>query len=394
MDYKKIYKKIEKRYIIITLLLLLFFISGQIIIQNQIDHGKDMANVINISGRQRMLSQKISKNSLMIYQNPNPASLTYHIEDLEESLESFKSAHQDLINCNEATGLGIENSETIMTMFKEINPYFNKILTSGKQVVNLGRQEVVNSDQMFEEIKKINKNEKVFLEKMDEIVFQYNAEAENDILRLEQVVRIVFYLIILGIIMITLLILVPATKTLRYAFIDINESNENIIKIFQTMKGALFLVDEEGEIILNNTDAQEIMTLNEGEKKHIEKAIKYLDIDINDCIKKIRKGEKLDKVEAKIEDKHGEIRSMLITGFSGKYNQKDITLISAYDITDQKKAEEILKDKAEKDELTGLYNRHFLEGIIEGEVERSKRYQYPLSAAILDIDDFKIINDT
>ena len=234
MDYRKIYKKIEKRYIIITLLLVVFFVSGQIIIQNQIDHGKDMANVINLSGRQRMLSQKISKNTLMIYKNQDPISLTYYIKDLEESLEIFDKTHQDLINGDQAIGLGIEKSDAIVVMFDEIDPYFKTIMASGKQIINLARQELVNDDQILGEVKIINENEKVFLEKMDQIVSQYKVEAENDILRLEQIVRFVFYLIILGIIIITLVILMPATKTLRQAFVDINESNENIKKYFKS----------------------------------------------------------------------------------------------------------------------------------------------------------------
>lgn len=77
----------------------------------------------------------------------------------------------------------------------------------------------------------------------------------------------------------------------------------------------------------------------------------------------------------------------------GKFNRKEIVLINAHDITAQKKAKDILKNLAIKDELTGLYNRHFLDSIIQPEIERSKRYDYPLSVAILDVDNFKIIND-
>ena len=158
------------------------------------------------------------------------------------------------------------------------------------------------------------------------------------------------------------------------------------------MKGALFLIDEDGNIITQNTDAEKMMLQNKN--NHIEKAIKWLDITIGDYIKKLKAGEELGKIEAKIEANNGEILTVVITGICGKYEQKDVMLISAYDITDQKKAEELLRNAAATDELTGLYNRHFLEGIIGGEIQASKRYQYPLSAAILDIDDFKMINDT
>lgn len=45
------------------------------------------------------------------------------------------------------------------------------------------------------------------------------------------------------------------------------------------------------------------------------------------------------------------------------------------------------------DELTGLYNRRYLGGWINTELARCKRYSLPLSIALIDLDDFKQIND-
>ncbi len=46
------------------------------------------------------------------------------------------------------------------------------------------------------------------------------------------------------------------------------------------------------------------------------------------------------------------------------------------------------------DPLTGVANRRHLEWRLSEEVARSSRYQYPLSALMLDIDHFKQVNDT
>lgn len=46
------------------------------------------------------------------------------------------------------------------------------------------------------------------------------------------------------------------------------------------------------------------------------------------------------------------------------------------------------------DELTGLYNFRFFSQAIEREVSRSNRYVLPLSILLIDIDNFKRINDT
>ena len=46
------------------------------------------------------------------------------------------------------------------------------------------------------------------------------------------------------------------------------------------------------------------------------------------------------------------------------------------------------------DPLTGLYNRRHLDGNLEREFMRAKRYDSDLSLAVIDIDFFKKINDT
>ncbi|RUM42165.1 MAG: GGDEF domain-containing protein [Desulfurobacterium sp.] len=55
---------------------------------------------------------------------------------------------------------------------------------------------------------------------------------------------------------------------------------------------------------------------------------------------------------------------------------------------------ELLKDKAYKDILTGLFRREILYDLIEKEFHRSKRYGYHFSILMIDIDNFKKINDT
>jgi diguanylate cyclase (GGDEF)-like protein/PAS domain S-box-containing protein len=69
-------------------------------------------------------------------------------------------------------------------------------------------------------------------------------------------------------------------------------------------------------------------------------------------------------------------------------------IATAKDITEQKLAEQELRERAEKDYLTGIYNRRAFFEILESEVERARRYNRPLSVVMLDIDHFKKINDT
>ena len=55
---------------------------------------------------------------------------------------------------------------------------------------------------------------------------------------------------------------------------------------------------------------------------------------------------------------------------------------------------EQLEMMAIHDQLTGLYNRHYLIDIAERNVKESWRYKFPLSVLVVDLDHFKKVNDT
>ena len=62
-------------------------------------------------------------------------------------------------------------------------------------------------------------------------------------------------------------------------------------------------------------------------------------------------------------------------------------------ITQRKKLEQELEHLSNHDELTSLYNRRMLEKLLNKDIQIAKRYKHPLSLFMLDIDNFKAIND-
>ena len=71
--------------------------------------------------------------------------------------------------------------------------------------------------------------------------------------------------------------------------------------------------------------------------------------------------------------------------------EKLMGIVSIRELT---RAYKLLQVQADTDALTGLSNRrHFIERL-NGELDRYRRYQRPLSVAMIDIDHFKKVNDT
>lgn len=51
------------------------------------------------------------------------------------------------------------------------------------------------------------------------------------------------------------------------------------------------------------------------------------------------------------------------------------------------------RESAARDSLTGLYNRRVVDEIVSAELDRSKRFDLEFSVVMMDIDNFKMIND-
>jgi diguanylate cyclase (GGDEF)-like protein/PAS domain S-box-containing protein len=76
-------------------------------------------------------------------------------------------------------------------------------------------------------------------------------------------------------------------------------------------------------------------------------------------------------------------------------NGKPVRAIGAMmDITARRQAEEVLRQESVHDPLTGLFNRRYMEEMLEREINRAERTRQQISIIMLDIDHFKQINDT
>lgn len=88
----------------------------------------------------------------------------------------------------------------------------------------------------------------------------------------------------------------------------------------------------------------------------------------------------------------GEIRQVLCSTTMVPGTRRSIA--SLMDISEHKRLETELRTLATTDYLTGIYNRRTVMELGRQEYERARRYNEPLSLLMLDIDHFKLVNDS
>ncbi len=195
------FKRLSRIYSIAFGAIVLFTIGGQFLIQRYLSAQVNDSKIINISGRQRMLSQKLAKEIVLLTHVENTAAKQTILTNIKGTLTLWKRSHEELRAYNTSNTTNSENKQSIDSMFVILSPHFNTIYSNSKKALFLGKKDTLNSYQLSNHLDVIIENEPLFLKQMDAIVSAYEQDAKQ---RVSQLKRMEVFLFI-GIILILLL---------------------------------------------------------------------------------------------------------------------------------------------------------------------------------------------
>lgn len=183
------------------------------------------------------------------------------------------------------------------------------------------------------------------------------------------------------------------------AFIELRQ-------IFQTVPGGIAVVDRTRTIIRHN---ESFLTLTGSTKEEVEKAKCGDILHSKICggqgcpLARIIGGEEFvtNEIDFEREDGSKIYFHLIATPFRGPGGELIGIIEHITDITERVKAENALRASEKRyrelstvDELTKLFNKRYFNRQLQFELDRSRRYQHPLTLLMMDIDNFKYHNDT
>lgn len=208
-------RQLTIRYIVALLLVATAATTGFLTLYVTIHREETAATVINIAGRQRMLSQRIALFINQLQTRPADAELR---QQTTETIDLFESSHRGLVFGDEALDLpGLARSETRDIYFGTIaldertEAYIRLARAAVSQVATSGAV-----DQLT--LEDINKRAAgPLLNALDSAVASFERESRSGIRDLETIEAIVFLLTLLLLIAEAFVIFRPAVKRVRTA---------------------------------------------------------------------------------------------------------------------------------------------------------------------------------
>ena len=170
------FKNLRRLYIFALLTIAITVLLSQLLIQHNLHSQLSDSRIINISGKQRMLSQKLTKEILILNFIADSTNNEEKIVEANEIIKLWKFNQDALENGNDSLGFPKEKSKELSDLFVAIKPNFNNIVNAATVFLN-NKKAGINEKENQQLVQDILQNQGLFLDKMNQIVGQYDKEA-------------------------------------------------------------------------------------------------------------------------------------------------------------------------------------------------------------------------
>lgn len=280
---QQVTQRLTKFYILALTAVAVLSISGQVLIQESLEETLNDAHVVNIAGRQRMLSQRLSKMAILLTNTDRfSEEARFYQKDFGETLALWSKCHEGLLNgkFEIEREVAVRNSPKITRMLHELNPVFLKIKNKLELILN---NQAFDKNQILDEILA---NERLFLNRMDNIVFQYDLESHERVNRVRSIELFLFLLTIAILLLEGLLIFKPLTAYIKEVIRRLINSEEALQaknqelsvsnqKLIKTQKDLVKITAEKYELVRkeDNIRSSALMEGQEEERRRLSREL-------------------------------------------------------------------------------------------------------------------------
>ncbi len=275
------FKKFRKIYFTAIIIIVVTLLLIQFVTQQQLKNQLNDSRIVNIAGRQRMLSQKIVKEALYLYQDKTVQAKD--IQNLQNNVSTFSTAHENLQDVQHTLGDLTKNDDKLKQQFLNLN-------ASQKELVHIVEELYLKDSlshvaNVYKKLSLLKEAEQNFLHQMDEIVFRLDHLSKTKVTNLRKLNYVLLFIVLLVLLLEGVFLFQPLTiqiKKLISRLVISQKKTENKLtqvnhlyrakeSLLQELQGLYYAIDNAALFISIGQDNQVI---------HISKKFaQLLDVD-------------------------------------------------------------------------------------------------------------------
>ncbi|WP_045113071.1 SpoIIE family protein phosphatase [Microscilla marina] len=250
-------------YIVALFMIAAFTIGSQLFLQIYLHKEEENSHIINISGRQRMFSQKITKEALLILRAKNITEFSQHQQKLKLALNLWNHSHQGLLKGDALLNLPKPDLDQVnKKKFRQIKPYKDSITQASQKLIQARFS--INTLEQKAYVDQILNNEEEFLKLMNHITFQFAKLSKDNITKFRNLEMMLMS--------VTLLLLgIEGFFIFRPTFKQINENT-------------VALQENKEEIEAQNQMLNQVLVKTQVQNDNLIASIKYAQTIQNACL--------------------------------------------------------------------------------------------------------------
>lgn len=329
---------------------------------------------INLAGRQRMLSQRISKALLLLEHAKTPKSQ----QDIKTELQNSLTLFDNTLNAFWLGGKTLDGDHKPVFIPAIESPQVRLHLAEGRQLWNIFsppiiatlNAEVLSADTLTTAIQITGQHNIALLSIMNQLTLTLEQEAIDNINLLRLIQSVLLVCALINFIYLIHHLIGNAKSTHKH--------NEALNTLFNSIETSIIIYDTLGNILFSNQAANQLFKYPDGIP---------LTLSVSDILsqnKELSMGHCRTgaSFHAKMECQRIEFKNI------------QSIICTVYDVTQQAEKEAKLTKLAFNDPLTGLANRLLFHERLQQDILHSKRHFRCLAVLFIDLDGFKAVNDS
>jgi len=220
------------KYLFALGLLAVLSIASYFILSENIKTQKTGAAVVNISGRQRMLSQRIALQAHQLADTQNREIQEKHRLALSDTIKIMEESHNGLIKGRADLNLPGNPSQQVLDIFYSppvsLDSRLRNYLNEAKAIAGDPYEELSPDNPHLHYLSERSHD---LLNAMEILVTQYQIESESDVRKLQQLALYVLGIALFVLLMLALFIFRPMVRHIEQETDELAKANEKLLEL-------------------------------------------------------------------------------------------------------------------------------------------------------------------